>query len=170
MFALVLCHAANITPIITSSSDIKLASIQKQYPGTLGLNYKTQPDQNTELQRLTEGKGVDIVVNNTGVASLITDIASLRSRGGVVSLVGFLDEDKAAWDPSALMALMSKQAKLKGIGVGSKVDFEELNKFLEEHKLKLQPLVDRVFDFERSPEAFDYLYSGKHVGKVVIKV
>lgn len=170
MFALIICHAAGITPIITSSSDAKLASIQKQYPGTLGINYKTQPDQLAEIQRLTNGNGVDIVVNNTGVASLITDVQSLRSRGGVVSLVGFLAQDQAAWDPSALMALMGKQAKLKGIGVGSKVDFENLNEFLTEHKVQLQPLIDRVFEFEKSPEAFDYLYSGKHVGKVVIKV
>lgn len=170
MFALVLCLAAGIKPIVTSSSDAKLASIQKQYPGTLGINYKTHPDQTSEIQRLTEGKGVDIVINNAGVASLITDISSLRSRGGVVSLVGFLAEDKATWDPSALMVLMVKQAKLKGIGVGSKVDFENMNRFLEEHRVQLRPLIDRVFGFQESPEAFEYLYSGKHVGKVVIRV
>jgi threonine dehydrogenase-like Zn-dependent dehydrogenase len=54
--------------------------------------------------------------------------------------------------------------------VGSKEDFVDLNRFLEEKKVSLAPLVDRVFTFDESPAAFDYLYSGSHVGKVIIKV
>lgn len=54
--------------------------------------------------------------------------------------------------------------------MGSKEDFEELNRFLEEKKVSLAPLIDRVFTFDESPAAFNYLYSGSHVGKVVIKV
>lgn len=46
----------------------------------------------------------------------------------------------------------------------------ELNQFLAEKKVSLAPLVDRVFTFDESPAAFDYLYSGNHVGKVIIKV
>jgi NADPH:quinone reductase-like Zn-dependent oxidoreductase len=59
---------------------------------------------------------------------------------------------------------------IRGIGVGSKEDYIELNRFLTEKKVSLAPLVDRVFPFEESPAAFDYLYSGSHVGKVIIKV
>jgi threonine dehydrogenase-like Zn-dependent dehydrogenase len=113
MFALILCHAAGITPIITSSSDSKLAEIQKIWPGTKTINYKIATDQQAEVARLTDGKGVDVVVNNTGVGSLITDISSLRLRGGVVSLVGFLAGMKADWEPAALMTIMSKTAILK---------------------------------------------------------
>lgn len=58
----------------------------------------------------------------------------------------------------------------RGIGVGSKIDFERLNSFLEDHKVSLEPLIDRTFAFEDSLKAFEYLYSGKHVGKVVIKL
>jgi NADPH:quinone reductase-like Zn-dependent oxidoreductase len=57
----------------------------------------------------------------------------------------------------------------RGIAVGSKVDFEEMNRWLEEKKVKLTPALDRVFKFSESKEAFDYLYSGKHTGKIVIK-
>ncbi|SCV54068.1 uncharacterized protein FFB14_13457 [Fusarium fujikuroi] len=68
------------------------------------------------------------------------------------------------------MALMAKSAKIKGIAVGSKEDYINLNRFLEEKKVSLSPLVDRVFSFEESPAAFEYLYSGKHAGKVIIKI
>lgn len=58
----------------------------------------------------------------------------------------------------------------RGIAVGPKVDFEALNRFIEEKNIRLDTIVDRVFDFEDSKAAFDYLKSGKHVGKVVIKL
>ena len=55
--------------------------------------------------------------------------------------------------------------------MGSKVDFVALNKFFEENKVSLAPLVDeRIFSFEEAGAAFDYLWSGKHVGKVVIRI
>jgi threonine dehydrogenase-like Zn-dependent dehydrogenase len=59
----------------------------------------------------------------------------------------------------------------RGIAVGSKLDFEALNKFLEERQVRLDSLIDaKIFDFEDSQAAVDYLWSGKHVGKVVIRL
>ncbi|KAI5863923.1 hypothetical protein GGS23DRAFT_596411 [Durotheca rogersii] len=169
MFALLICLAAGIRPIITSSSDAKLAAVQKLSPEVRGVNYKTTPDVRAEALRLTDGRGVDVLVNNVGPASVPDDVASLRQRG-VLSFVGFLGGVTGQLDPSLLFALMSKKAKIQGIGVGSKADFEQLNEFLEKHAVSLAPIIDRVFPFEKSKEAFDYLYSGKHVGKVVIKL
>lgn len=60
---------------------------------------------------------------------------------------------------------------LRGVTVGSRDDFVALNRLLEENKVSLAPLVDeRIFTFDESEAAFDYLWSGKHVGKVVIRV
>ncbi|PNP79498.1 hypothetical protein FNYG_07114 [Fusarium nygamai] len=170
MFALLICIAAGIQPIITSSSDEKLEAIKKLGSEVRGINYKTTQDQALEVSRLTDGRGVDFVINNTGPASIPQDISFLRQRGGTVSLVGFLDGTDGDWQPAAIMALMGKSARIKGIATGSKDDYLSLNKFLEEKKVSLAPLVDRIFSFEESPAAFDYLYSGKHVGKVVIKI
>lgn len=58
----------------------------------------------------------------------------------------------------------------RGIMGGSKRDFEALNKFLEEKNVHLDTLIDRTFTFEESPAAFKYLWTGNHVGKVVIKL
>ncbi|KAK4123071.1 NAD(P)-binding protein [Parathielavia appendiculata] len=170
LFALLICLAAGIRPIITSSSDKKLEQIRKLGSEVRTINYRAVSDQAAEVKRITDGKGVDFVINNTGPASIPRDISFLRQRGGLVSLVGFLAGTDGDWEPSAIMALMGKSAKLKGIGVGSKQDYVELDRFLAEKKISLAPLVDRVFPFDESPAAFDYLYSGSHVGKVVIKV
>lgn len=113
MFSLLLCIAAGVQPIITSSSDEKLAAIKKLHPSVQGINYKTTPDVSAEACRLTNGRGVDIVVNNTGPASILKDIEALRGKNGHISLVGFLDGFNADWDPNALLGLMSKQASVR---------------------------------------------------------
>jgi len=58
----------------------------------------------------------------------------------------------------------------RAIAVGSKLDFQALNHFIEANDIKLEPLVDRIFKFDDAEAAFQYLAAGKHVGKVVIKI
>jgi threonine dehydrogenase-like Zn-dependent dehydrogenase len=53
---------------------------------------------------------------------------------------------------------------------GSRADFEALNAFLAEKKVSLGSLIDKTFSFEDLDAAFDYLSSGKHVGKVIIEL
>ncbi|KAL2130449.1 hypothetical protein VTI74DRAFT_6378 [Chaetomium olivicolor] len=170
MFALLICIAAGIRPIITPSSDKKLEDIRKLGSDVHTINYKTVSDQASEVKRHTDGKGVDFVINNTGPGSIPEDIRFLRQRGGVISLVGFLNGTDGDWQPSAIMELMGKSAILKGIAVGAREEYLELNKFLAEKKVSLAPLVDRVFSFDESPAAFDYLYSGSHCLQQVIGI
>lgn len=60
---------------------------------------------------------------------------------------------------------------LRGILVGTKIDHQNLCGFLSEKKVNLKPILDdAVFSFEDSQAAFDYLYAGKHMGKVLIKL
>ena len=113
MFSLILCLSAGIRPINTSSSDEKIAAIRKLSPEIQCLNYKSVADQGAEIKRLTNGRGVHFVVNNTGPASLMEDISFLCERGGTVSLVGFLAGFDADWAPGQIMALMHKMATLK---------------------------------------------------------
>jgi D-arabinose 1-dehydrogenase-like Zn-dependent alcohol dehydrogenase len=59
----------------------------------------------------------------------------------------------------------------RGIAMGSKADFEEMNCYLEEKKVHLDPLlVDRPFSFDNVKDAYDRLESGKFHGKIIIKV
>ncbi|KAJ7106423.1 alcohol dehydrogenase [Mycena crocata] len=170
MFALLICLAAGIHPIITSSSDAKLADISKLAPeGKIStINYKTHPDWAAEAKRLTGDDGADIVIDNIGPSALTQDVEALAFRGAI-ALVGFLGGLDAPLSPMALRGLKGKIATIRGIAVGSKLDFQDLNNFLETKNVKLAPLVDKVFAFNESKAAFEYLKSGKAVGKVVIK-
>lgn len=140
--------------------------------------------------RLTDGLGVDFVVNTSGFESIPQDIAALRKRNGVISLVGLLAGVEASWSPRELLNLMYKRGHIRyvqtctlhveplltfcsferGSNAGSKADLEHLIRFVDENKIDLTPLIDRVFPFDQSQEAFDYAYSGQHIGKVIIQV
>ncbi|KPM40132.1 hypothetical protein AK830_g6408 [Neonectria ditissima] len=169
MMALLICLAAGIQPIITSSSDEKLKAIKEISDQVQRINYKTTPDVASEVLRITNGRGVDFVVNNTGIASIPDDL-KMCARRGTISLVGFLDGFKADWDPSVLITILMKSVRLQGIAVGSKEDYKNLNQFLEQKNISFAKVKDRVFLFDQSKAAFDHLYSGKHVGKIIIKV
>ncbi|KAI1042156.1 hypothetical protein LB505_014042 [Fusarium chuoi] len=110
-----------------------------------------------------------------GIQPIITSssdekLEAVKKLGSKVRGINYKTTQDQASDPAAIMALMGKSARVKGIATGSKDDYLSLNKFLDEKKVSLAPLVDRVFSFEESPAAFDYLYSGQHVGKVIIKI
>lgn len=111
--ALLVCLAAGIKPIVTSSSDEKLERLKSLSPEVLGVNYKTTPDIAAEVLRLTDGKGVDYILNNVGLSSVPEDLRMLRKYGGSIALIGFLEGFEATWDPSVLMGLIEKAAKIK---------------------------------------------------------
>ncbi|KAK0757127.1 hypothetical protein N5P37_010656 [Trichoderma harzianum] len=169
IFSLLLLVDAGIKTIITSSSDAKLAQLKKLSPLVIGINYKTTTDIAAEVQRITNGRGAKIVLNNIGPASIPSNIDSLATYGSV-KIVGFLGGFTGDWNPSKILELLWKRANLQGIAVGSKRDFEELNSHLEKRKISLAPLLDRVFTLDETKEAFDHMIAGRHVGKIIIKV
>jgi NADPH:quinone reductase-like Zn-dependent oxidoreductase len=90
----------------------------------------------------------------------------LRSTGigGKVSLIGVL---AGAGDVNHTQILM-KAIDLHGIYVGSREMFETMNRAMALHHI--QPVIDRVFPFVEAPDAYRYLQSGSHFGKVVIQL
>ncbi|KAH8125648.1 hypothetical protein LI328DRAFT_124157 [Trichoderma asperelloides] len=66
MFALLLLIDASIKTIIASSSDAKIAQIEKLSHQTTSVNYTTHPDTSVKVKRVINGRGVDLVVHNVG--------------------------------------------------------------------------------------------------------
>lgn len=119
IMSLLICLAAGIRPIITSSSDEKLARLRSISPDIVALNYRSIPDIAAEVIRLTDGKGVDYVLNNVGLSSIPTDLQMLRRYGGSIAFIGFLEGFSAEWDPSILMTLISKAAKIRQVPIAT---------------------------------------------------
>ncbi|HEY3308766.1 MAG TPA: NAD(P)-dependent alcohol dehydrogenase [Desulfuromonadaceae bacterium] len=163
MFALQLALAAGARVIATTSSDDKAARL-KEYGVSDVINYRKEPAWEKRVLELTDGKGVDIVVEVGGAGTLVQSIKSTR-MGGHISLIGVLAGQRGEVNP--LPAVM-KAIRIHGIYVGSRQMFEAMNRVIILHGM--HPVIDRVFPFDQAREAFRHLESGAHFGKVVISV
>jgi NADPH:quinone reductase-like Zn-dependent oxidoreductase len=164
MFGLQIAHAAGATTIITSSSDDKL-EVAKKEGATHVINYKKFPDWEKKVKELTNGVGVDHILEVGGPGTMSKSFESIRRNGHIVS-IGFV----AKGEPNTNVPLLAitKQVSLRGILVGSRRQFIEMNRAFEANNIK--PVIDKVFPFEQAKEAFIHLEKQNHVGKVVIKV
>lgn len=163
IFAVQFAVALGGTAIVTSSRDEKLERA-RQLGAAHGINYRAAPEWEKEVWRLTGRRGVDHVVEVGGPGTLEKSLQCV-APGGQVALIGVLT---GFGSPSgSLFPLMARNARIDGIYVGSRADFEAMNAFLAEKGLR--PVIDRVFDFGDAPGAFAYLESGEHFGKVVIR-
>jgi len=163
VFALQFAKMNGARVIITSGSDEKLARA-KTLGADDGINYHKYPDWDKEVLRLTEGRGVDHVIEVGGVGTLAKSFAAL-GYGGQVSLIGVLAGREGDSSPHALML---KNGRLQGIFVGNRFMFETMNKALAVNKTK--PVVDKVFPFDQALSAYKYQLEKKHFGKIVISI
>ena len=161
-FGLVFAAAAGAKPVITSSSNEKLARAREL--GAVGtVNYRENEDWQVEVRALTDDAGVDHVLEIGGRDTLSRALQALAFEGHV-ALIGGLT---GAAPPIPVGALMGVGGMASGIYVGSKADFEAMNAFMEEHEI--HPVIDRVFDFDEAEEAYDFMGNGSFMGKIVIR-
>ncbi|EJD06311.1 NAD-binding protein [Fomitiporia mediterranea MF3/22] len=156
VFALQIARANGANVIATTSSAQK-AEVLKKLGATHVINYKQTPKWDEEVLKLTNGRGVDHIVEVAGAGTILQSINALRYSGSIHS-VGFL----------AHVTLLGKAVRLRGVLIGPRKQFENMNRLFDATKIK--PVVDRVFAFEDYPQALQYLASQQHVGKVVVKV
>lgn len=163
IFALQFAKLNGATVIITSSSDAKLARA-RELGADETINYKTTPNWDEAVRELTGGRGVDNVIELGGPGTLPKSLACARVSGRV-SLIGVLTGVEG--DANPLPALFNRLT-IQGIYVGSRAMFADMNRAITANRL--EPVIDRVFDFADAQEAYRYLKSGDHFGKVVIKI
>jgi len=162
IFALQFAKAAGAKVFILSSSDEKLQRAKKLGADEL-INYKEVFDWDQTVLRLTEKRGVDHVIELGGAGTLQRSLKAVK-MGGHVAVIGVL-AGNGEFDP---LLIIMKAIRLQGIFVGSREMFEQMNKFIE--KQQIRPVIDRVFEFENTLEAFKFMESGSHFGKIVIKL
>jgi NADPH:quinone reductase-like Zn-dependent oxidoreductase len=130
--------------------------------GAIGtINYKTTPDW--DKAALADG-GVQELLEVGGKDTLQHALASLAS-GGHIALIG--GRGGFGGDIPAL-ALMGRNATVSDIYVGSRENFEAMNRFIAQHHLK--PMIDKVFGFDEAPAAYALMESDRFSGKIVIRM
>ncbi|MFT6867585.1 MAG: NADPH:quinone reductase-like Zn-dependent oxidoreductase [Cyclobacteriaceae bacterium] len=122
-------------------------------------------------------KDVDIVFDTLGQNYSLESFEVVKQGGIVVSVVGPLDEASAKMFGMAdyklpeelAKASREKDAEYKFIFMhpnGAHLD--EIKSMIEDEKIK--PIIDKVYPFSESIEAFLHLASGRAKGKIVVKI
>lgn len=162
MFALQFAKLCGAKVLSTSSSDQKLERA-KQLGADEGINYKTKTNWERDIRKHTAMVGADLIIEVGGAGTLPKSMMSVRPFG-TIALIGVLAGGESSL---SLYPILMQGVKVKGIIVGSRADFIQMNQSIEYHKLK--PVVDRIFPWEGAKEGFQYLKEGSHFGKVVIE-
>ncbi len=163
LFALQMAAAMDLKVIVLTSS------AEKELRATdLGashvVNYLKIPAWEKAVLELTQGRGVDQVLEVVGGEKSVNQSVMATRPDGVVSLIGFLDHPEAK---VTLIPVLYRQTRLQGMTVGHRTAFEAMNAFLTEHQI--HPVIDRTYAFEDAIDSFRHLGKGA-MGKIVIKV
>ncbi|ORY08453.1 alcohol dehydrogenase [Clohesyomyces aquaticus] len=163
-----IASAAGATVIVTSSSDEKLERATK-LGASETINYKTNPSWDAEVLAKTGDEGADVIFELGGAQTLRRSFECVKF-GGLIACIGYLSgkQDDSEDRTNTNLLALKRNVTLKGILNGPRDRLEEMLKFYEEKRIR--PVVDRVFGFEEGGEAFKYLFSGGHFGKVVVRV
>ncbi len=164
LFALQFARLRGARVLGISSSDEKLGRVQ-ELGLDAGLNYKTTPDWDRWALAETDGEGVDVVVEVGGVGTLGRSLKAVR-MGGTIAQVGVLTGPTPA-DALPVPLILHKQVLLRGIYVGSRQDFVDMNKAISLGNLRP---VGEDFPWTHAREVLARMESGGHFGKLVMTV
>ena len=163
VFAQQFCKLMGARTIVTSSSDEKLERM-KALGAPETINYRTKPDWDAEVLRLTDREGADRIVEVGGPGTLQKSIEAVRV-GGIIGLIGILTGVAGQISPTSIMR---KSITLRGIYVGPRQMFAEMNQAISTHNLK--PVIDQRFAFEDAKDAYHAMRAAGHFGKLVITI
>lgn len=162
VFNLQVAKSFGCNVIITSSSDEKLERM-KALGADMTVNYRTHPEWDREVFRLTNGYGADIVLNNIGYPELERCMRTCATNARVIHIGA--SRQQVEMRPLANMLSM---VSIKGVAVGSRRMLEDFVKAATLNNLR--PVVDQVFPFDRAADAVRTMMGSDRVGKIVIRV
>lgn len=147
--------------ITTAGSEEKLAKA-RELGADVTINY-TQDDWPKDVRRVTDRKGVDVVVEHTGAATWPGSISSLKNNGRLVTC-GATSGHDAHTD---LRQVFYRHLTLLGSFMGSKAELLEAMKFVREGKI--HGVVDRVLPLSEARRAHELIEDRAQFGKIVLQ-
>jgi NADPH:quinone reductase-like Zn-dependent oxidoreductase len=149
--------------IATTGSEHKMARLRELGAAEV-IDYKTTPDWDKRVMELTGREGADHILDVGGAGTLARAMQAIRD-GGFITVIGLLSGMSGEINP---LGILFRGAHVVGIRVGSREMFEDMNRAISVNRMR--PIIDRVFQFDEAAAALDHLASGKHFGKVCIRV
>ncbi len=162
LFALLFAKCQGARVIALSSSEEKLERLRGLGADHV-VNYRETPDWRKVARDLTGGLGVDRVVEVGGAETLGQSLRAVRG-GGTVSLIGVLS---GALCNLNLGQVVTQGIRLQGVTLGSRDDFEDMNRAIALHGIR-PPVDGRVHAFDEVAAAIRSIPDGRHFGKICI--
>lgn len=163
LFALQFAKAHGARVILTSSSDEKLSRAR-----SLGaddtINYRSTPDWDREVLRLTHNRGVDHIVEVGGAGTLPLSLRAV-TPGGFIYVIGVLAGKGQLIDPTPILA---KALHVEGVYVGSRAMYARMIAAIETNHLR--PVIDSTFPLTQAREALTHMQSATHYGKITLNL
>ena len=163
IFALQIGKMFGARVFITSKDDEKLIAARRLGADET-INYRTMPDWDAEAFRRNGRRGMDHIIEVGGAGTLRQSLRAI-APGGVISLIGVLSGSNEKLN---LLPVLMNNVRVQGIFAGHGEALKEMCRAFEVNEIR--PVIDRIFPFEQTREAFEYLKSAEHVGKVVIRL
>ncbi len=162
IFALQIAKAMGATVVATSSSDEKLEKLRALGADHL-INYRDEPRWGRKVRALTDGRGVDHVIEVGGAETLSQSMTAVRA-GGQISVIGLLTG--APGSNGSIAQAIGRQIVLRGLIVGSRQ--HQLDFFRAVETIGLKPVIDSHYALDDIADAFRHQKSGRHFGKIVV--
>jgi NADPH:quinone reductase-like Zn-dependent oxidoreductase len=157
VFALQFAKLFGARVIHVSSSAERCARL-KSLGADETIDYRANPDWSATVREVTSG-GADLAIDVGGADTVERSLAATRMFGRV-ALVGRLT------GRASVVSLGSSYAEMYPVAVGSRQDFEAMNRAIALHQVR--PVIDSRYEFAQLPAALRRLESGRHFGKIVI--
>lgn len=159
--ALQFARLASAECIVTSSSDAKLARA-KELGACHTINYRSTPDVAAAVRELTQGRGVDVIIDSVGAGTWPINFAAAR-KGGRIVHCGATSGMEATVN---MAALYWSQLTIMGSTIGS---HEEFRQMLQAVKASgLVPVIDQTFPLAEARAAQARMEAGDQFGKIVL--
>ena len=163
LYALQLAKALGARVIVTTSSRDKAARLRELGADAV-VNYAEDPEWGNAVRAATGGRGVDLVVETMGPDTIEQSMRAVALHGQIMLLIA-RGSNKPDIQISA-QAYSSTMATIRRVFVGNRASFEAMNRAIEQ--TRIEPVIDRVFAFDKVHDAYRYFQRGASFGKVVI--
>ncbi|MGE0388359.1 MAG: NAD(P)-dependent alcohol dehydrogenase [Gammaproteobacteria bacterium] len=161
IFALQFAKFGGARVIATTTTPGKMQAL-RDLGADVVIDASAGPGWHEQVLAATAGRGVDVTVE-VGGATTWDDAVGATRENGRISMVGAL----GGRDKGLSHRFMMRGLHLHPTRVGSRLHFEQMNRAMQYHGTR--PVIDRVFEFDDAPAAFDYFEHGSRIGKVVIR-
>ena len=159
--AIQIAKLAGATVYALTSTEKKMG-MARDLGADVVLNYREDPGWSKTIYKMTGRRGVDVVVDNVGQATLDQSMRAV-ARGGRIVIVGNTSGPRTEID---VRFIFGKQISVIGSTMGSHQDFRDVMALVWAGKLR--PVVDRVMPLSEGRAAFEVLERGEQFGKIVL--